>query len=88
MGVFQGLFTAPSWQSFLLLACGWALSAERHTLTTYLWRTGATTIKHFSRFYVFLGGALYQARWQLWARLIRLAAQGVPTEDPLEHRTV
>jgi hypothetical protein len=83
MGLFQGLFTAPSWQTFTFLACGWALAGERHTLTTYLWVTGAATVKHFSRFYVFLGGALYQARWQLWARIIRLAAQWVPDEDPI-----
>jgi hypothetical protein len=84
MGLFHGLFLAPSWQTFTLLACGWALAGgDRHTITTYLWLTGATTVKHFSRFYVFLGGALYQARWQLWARIIRLAAQGVPAADPI-----
>jgi hypothetical protein len=81
--VFQGLFTAPSWQTFTFLACGWVLASERHTIATYLWLTGATTVKHFSRLYVFLGGALYQARWQLWARLIRLAAQWVPPEDAI-----
>jgi hypothetical protein len=59
------------------------MASERHTITTYLWLTGATTVKHFSRFYVFLGGALYHARWQLWARLIRLAARWVPPEDPI-----
>src|SRR2546422_10370241 len=64
MGLFQGLFTAPSWQTFTFLACGWALAGERHTITPYLWVTGAATVKHFSRFYVFLGSALYQARWQ------------------------
>jgi hypothetical protein len=83
MGLFHGLFTAPSWQTFMLLACGWALTSERHTITTYLWLTGAVTVKHFSRFYVFLGGALYNARWQLWARIIRLAAQGVPAAAPI-----
>jgi hypothetical protein len=83
MGLCQGLFTAPSWQSFGLLAWGWAVTRERHTITTYLWLTGATTVKHFSRFYVFLGGALYNARWQLWARVIRQAAQWVPPEEPL-----
>ena len=83
MGLFQGLFTAPSWQTFTLLACGWALAGERHTITTYLWLTGATTVKHFSRFYVFLGGALYRARWQLWARLIHQAARWVPPDAPL-----
>lgn len=83
MGLLQGLFTAPSQQTFSLLACGWALAYGRHTITTYLWVTGATTVKHFSRFYVFLGGPLYNARWQLWARIIRLAAQWVPNEDPM-----
>lgn len=84
MGVGQGLFTAPSWQSFGLLAWGWAVAGgERQTITTYLWLTGASTVKHFSRFYVFLGGALYEARWQLWARIIRRAAQWVPAEDPI-----
>jgi len=83
MDLFHGLFTAPSWQTFTWLACGWALASDRHTITTYLWLTGATTLKHFSRFYVFLGGALYQARWQLWARIICLAAQGVPPQEPI-----
>ena len=83
MGLFEGLFTAPSWQTFLLLTCGWTLTTEHHTITTYLWLTGAGTVKHFSCFYVFLGGALYTARWQLWARIIRVAAQWVPPGEPI-----
>jgi hypothetical protein len=83
MALFQGLFTAPSWQTFLLWTCGWALTTECHTITTYLWLTGATSVKHFSRFYVFLGGALYNARWQLWARISQRAAQWVPTGESL-----
>jgi hypothetical protein len=39
----QGLLTTLSWQSFLFLACGWALARDRHTITTSLWLTGATT---------------------------------------------
>ncbi len=78
MTLFQGLFTAPSWQTFTSLACGWALATDRHTITTYLWLTGATTVKHFSRFYVFLGCPLYNRRWQLWGAIIRLAAPFVP----------
>ena len=68
MGLFHSLFTAPAWQSFALLACGWALTTDRHTITTYVWLTGATTVKHFSRFYVFLGCPLYSQRWHLWGR--------------------
>ena len=62
IGLLQGLLTAPSWQTLTLLACGWALASERHPITVSLWLTGATTVKHFSRCYVFLGQALYQAR--------------------------
>jgi hypothetical protein len=78
MGLFHGLFTAPSWQSFALLACGWALATDRHTITTSLWLTGATTVKHFSRFSGFLGGSLSTQRWHLWGAVIRQAAQFVP----------
>jgi hypothetical protein len=84
MSVFADLFTAPSWQTFTVLAYGWAVaSGERQTITTYLWLTGATRVKHFSCFYVFLGGALYEARWQLWARIIRGAARWVPEGAPI-----
>jgi len=67
---------APCWRG----AGRWR-AGERQTITTYLWLTGATTVKHFSRFYVFLGGALYQVRWTLWGRIIRYAAQWVPETD-------
>jgi hypothetical protein len=78
MTLFQGFFSAPSWRTFVYLACGWALTRDRHTITTYLWLTGATTMKHFSRFYVFLGCPLYNKRWLLWGAVIRMAAQFVP----------
>ena len=78
MTLFQGFFTTPSWHTFTYLAGGWALATDRHTITTYMWLTGATAVKHFSRFYVFLGCPLYNKRWQLWGAVIRLAAQFVP----------
>ena len=49
--LFAGQFTAPSWQTFTILTWGWAVAGgERQPITTYLWLTGATTVKHFSRF--------------------------------------
>jgi hypothetical protein len=78
MTLFQGFFSAPSWQTFTYLACGWSLATDRHTITTDMWLTGATAIKHFSRFYVFLGSPLYNKRWQLWGAIMRLAARFVP----------
>lgn len=83
MGLFQDLFTVPSWQSFTLLAKGWTLASGQHTITAYLWLTGATRVKHFSSFYVFLGTALYKARWKLWARLLHCALEWLPSDQPL-----
>ena len=39
-------------------------------------------MKHFSRYYAFLGGALYQHRYALWARIIRFGASLGP-EHPI-----
>ena len=78
MTLCHSLFTTPARETFTTLACGWALATHRHTITTYLWLTGASAVKHFSQFYVFLGCPLYQQRWHLWAAVIRLAAPFVP----------
>ena len=85
MGLFAGVFTTPSWHTFTVLAYGWAVAGgERQTITTYLWLSGATTEKHFSCFYRFLGGALYSARWLVWGRIIRCAAQWVLATEPIQ----
>jgi hypothetical protein len=68
MTLFHDIFTAPSWQTFTALACGWTLADDRHTITTYGWLTGAAAVKHFSRFSVFLGCPLYHQRWHLGGR--------------------
>jgi hypothetical protein len=86
MHLFQGIFSAPSWQTFTYLACGWTLATDRHTITTYVWLTGATMVKHFSRFSVFLGCPLYHKRWLLWGAIIRHAASFVPEGEVI--RTV
>src|SRR5256885_693588 len=78
MGLLHSLLTAPSWQSFALLACGWALTTDRHTIPTYVWLPGATTVQHFSRCYVFLGCPLYAQRCPLRGAVIRQAARFVP----------
>jgi hypothetical protein len=78
MTLVHGLFTTPSWQNFTSLACGWALTTDRHTITTSVWLTGAPAVKHFSRFSIFLGCPLYDKRWHLWGAVIRLAVQFVP----------
>ena len=84
MTLFQGFFRAPSWHTFTYLACGWAFASDRHTITTSLWLTGATAVKHFSRCSVFLGCPLYHHRWHLWGAVIRLAAQFVPESEVMQ----
>src|SRR5205814_10554654 len=81
MTLFQGICTAPAWHTCTSLACGWALAGDRHTITTSLWRIGAATSKHFSRFSVCLGGPLSHHRWHLSAAVIRLAAQFIPAGE-------
>jgi hypothetical protein len=52
------LFPAPSGQTVLVLADGWAVAGgERQTIPTSLWLTGATSVKPFSCYSTFLGGA-------------------------------
>lgn len=80
MALFQGTLSAPSWQNFTYLACGWALAWGRQTITTYLWLSGAAAVKHFSRYYAFLGGPLYKARYAFWSRIIRYGATLVPPD--------
>jgi hypothetical protein len=78
MTLWHGVLSTPSWQNFTYLAYGWAIASGRQTITNYLWGSGAAQVKHFSRYYAFLGGALYQRRYALWARVIRFGASLVP----------
>jgi hypothetical protein len=86
MTVWHGVLSAPSWHNFTYLTYGWALACGRQTITTYLWGSGAAQVKHFSRYYAFLGGALSQRRYQLWARVIRCGASLVPADAVIEVR--
>src|SRR6266581_5009489 len=84
--LWHGVLSAPSWQNFTSLASGWALACGRQTITASLWGSGAAQVKHFSRYDAFLGGALYQRRYQLWARVMRFGASLVPTDAVIEVR--
>ncbi len=86
MTIWQDVFRAPSWHHFTYLAYGWVFAAGRQTITHYLWGSGAAQVKHFSRYYAFLGGALYRRRAQCWARIIRYGASFVPPEAVVDVR--
>ena len=83
---FADLFTKPSQQSFLLLALGFVLSSGRHTIANYLWRAGACAYKHFTCFYVFLGGPFYDRLDWLFISVIALAERHVPEGEPIRVR--
>ncbi|HSR53245.1 MAG TPA: transposase [Acidobacteriota bacterium] len=76
--LFKGAFTKPSHVSFLLLSLGFVFAFTRHTVASYLWRAGAATFKHFTRFYVFLGGPCHDQLDGLFERVIIRAAGQVP----------
>lgn len=84
--LFKGLFTKPSQQNFLLLSLGLVFAFTRHTVASYLWRAGAATFKHFTRFYVFLGAPCYRRLDQLFERVIEAAARHVPEDEPIRLR--
>ena len=83
---FADLFTKPTQQTFLLLALGVVLSSSRHTVANYLWRAGACAFKHFTCFYVFLGGPLYDRLDWLFVSVIALAEGHVPQDEPIRVR--
>ncbi len=83
---FADLFNQRARQSFLILALGFCLSPSRHTIANYLWRSGATAVKHFTRFYVFIGGPLYDKLDWLWITVITIAARFVPEHEPVRVR--
>jgi hypothetical protein len=53
MTLWHGVLSAPSWHTFTSLAYGWVLASGRQTITASLWGSGATQVKHFSRYDAF-----------------------------------
>lgn len=84
--LFEGHFTKPSRESFLLLSLGFVFAFTRHTIASYLWRAGACAFKHFTRFYVFLGAPCYERIDRLFERVIEMALGHVPAGEPVRLR--
>lgn len=83
---FAHRFTRPSQTVFLLLALGFVLASVRHTVANYLWRSGACLLRHYTRFYAFLGGPFFCEMDGLWRAVIRQAASQVPDGEPIRLR--
>jgi hypothetical protein len=92
---FAPCFTAPSFQSFVLLLSGWTLNLRRHTVTETIRAAAAVDSKHVSSFHRFFS----RGRWlpdQVGLVLVRLidrfllpddAVVLVPLDDTLGRHT-
>jgi len=69
--IWGSVFYRRSWSIFLLLAQGWALSQISHTVAEYIWLSGASKDRHFSRYYAFLSETLHPRLEELWLRFYR-----------------
>ena len=75
-------FTAPSYQTFLTIACGWVLALGRHTITAVVRAAGAVGHKHIRTFHRFFS----KSPWQLDAlglTLVSLLDALIPNDQPL-----
>jgi hypothetical protein len=59
------------------------MTRGRFFVSTFIWLSGGTAVKHFSRFYYFLGDAFCKSRKKFWARVILWAARFVPEDQPI-----
>lgn len=64
---FSVFFRSSSWQSFLYLAYGWSVCQYHQTIAHYIWLSGGTKSKHFTRYYHFLNLSFLVRLDQLWA---------------------
>jgi hypothetical protein len=79
---FLGCFTAPSFDRFYTLMCGWVLQLGRHTVTGTVRAATAVGFKHISSFHRFFS----RARWcgdELGLVVMRLVEPHVPLDEPL-----
>jgi hypothetical protein len=79
---FEPHFTAPTFQTFLTLTCGWVLALGRHTVTAVVRAAGAVGCKHIRSFHRFFSTSRWQSD-ELGLTLVRLITALVPKDQPL-----
>ncbi|MDA0837670.1 MAG: hypothetical protein O2857_07800 [Planctomycetota bacterium] len=82
--VFSGVFTEPSYRNCLFLSLGWSLTRGRYFVSTFIWLSGGAENRHFSCFYYFLSEALVPRLDVVWSRVLRIAAELIPTGQDIE----
>ena len=76
-------FYRRSWSIFLTLAHGWVMSAESHTIAAYIWASGGSKNRHFSRYYAFFYATFWSLRVELWSRFYRWLDGWLPQDAAL-----
>lgn len=79
---FAPCFTAPSFQTFLVLAAGWTLNLGRHTITSTIRAANAVGWKHFSTFHRFFAAASWLTD-EVGLVVLRLVEQLIPKDQPV-----
>lgn len=79
---FAPCFTAPSFQTFLVMAAGWVLNLGRHTVTATIRAANAVGWKHFSSFHRFFAAASWLAD-EVGVVVVRLVEPLIPKDQPV-----
>lgn len=82
VAMLAGVFTAPTYETFLHVLAGWILCINKHTVTGVLRASGAVGVKHHTSFHRFFRSA----RWSpdvLGLSLLRLVMKFVPRDEPI-----
>jgi len=75
--IFAPCFTGPSLRTFVVLACGWALTLGRHTVTATVRAAGAERWKHIRSFHRFFAAGSWMTD-EVGLVLVRLIDAFVP----------
>jgi hypothetical protein len=79
---FAPCFTAPSFQTFLVMAAGWVLNLGRHTVTSTIRAASAVGWKHFSSFHRFFAAASWLTD-EVGLVVVRLVERFIPENQPV-----
>mgnify|MGYP001765990227 CR=1 FL=1 len=79
---FTPCFTAPSFQTFLVMASGWVLNLGRHTVTSTIRAANALGWKHFSSFHRFFAAASWLTD-EVGVVVVGLVERLIPEDRPV-----
>ena len=83
---FAPVFTAPTYQTFVVIVTGWILSQRHRYVTEVIFSSGNVGNGHWSRFHRFFSHAAwdidtFSMTWPSWSS--RFSPQAPPSSGPL-----